>query len=68
MSTIIPRFRPAVRDSRIARAALWSFVAIQAVLGGLSGILIAALILNRLSPGHPFFLGIQGWLRGILGM
>lgn len=37
----------------------------ETVVGGLSGILLAAIILNEIQPGHPFYIGIQSFLRGI---
>lgn len=65
---ITPRFRPAVRASRLARASIWAFLGLQVMLGAVSGILIGALLLNWMHPGHPFFIAIEATLKKILGM
>lgn len=31
------------------------------VTGGLSGVLLAAIIINVISPGHPVFLVVREW-------
>ncbi len=36
------------------------------VTGGLSGILIGAIIINWLSPGHPFYVQIKSTLESFL--
>lgn len=44
------------------------FLAWEIVVGGLSGILLGAIILNAIQPGHPFYVAIRDWLCGLLGI
>ncbi len=44
-----------------------SFIAYLIIIGGATGILLGAIILNAIEPGHPIYLAIRDWLRGIFG-
>lgn len=48
---------------------LQCWIVSQVILGGLSGILIGALIVKwHAGPGHPIYRGVQGVLRQLLGV
>lgn len=48
---------------------LWrSFIVFEVAVGGASGVLLGAIIVNAVSPGHWVYIGLQGWLRDILCM
>lgn len=47
------------RQLALQRVALWSFVAFEVVVGGASGVLLAALLLGE---KHPIYQAIREWL------
>ena len=57
--------RHARRRQRIT-AILWAgFIAAEVAIGGASGILIGALILDWIRPGHPVYLAIHDFIHSI---
>lgn len=60
------RHRQERRQELAWRLFVLGFWSIEVALGAASGILIGALLLDWISPGHPIFLAIQAWLRNLL--
>ena len=53
------------------RARLWlkAFAVFEAAVGGLSGVLIGALVIECLAgPGHPYYVGIRAALAAVFGV
>ena len=71
--TIKPGFRfirvansRALRRQRTFRMFMRTYTALLAVIGGASGILIGAILVNYFWPGHPVYTAIQDYLRDVL--
>ena len=55
------------RVSTLQAMAITALVVFQVVVGGMSGLLLGAIILNAIEPGHPFYLALQVFLRRLFG-